>query len=90
MRVNVEPVEYSTLWFFKVFVVLGFGKSKRIVLGISTSLPLMYALPAEILYIPRSSEGVLPPYVNWPVLNIPPFPVSLFKLSFVVTENGLT
>ena len=50
--------------FSMVLVVLGLGQSINVGVLVSTSYPRTYALPTEILYIARSSEGVPPLYVN--------------------------
>ena len=42
-------------------MVLGFGASKNVGEIVSTSYPLTYALPGDILYKLKLSVGVSPP-----------------------------
>ena len=58
------PVLYGRNWSSIVLVVLGFATSMKVGLIVSTSYPLTYALPGDILRIDKSSVGVEPPAVN--------------------------
>ena len=62
----------------------------KVGLIVSISYPRTKALPGEILYIAKSSDGVEPPYVNWFALKIPLFPIPLSKDSSIAILNGLT
>ena len=74
----------------RVFVVLGFGTSRNVGAIVSTSYPFTNALPGEIWYIAKSSEGVEPPYVVWSSLKSPLFPSLLLRDSFTLSPKDLT
>ena len=87
---TVGPVLYIIDWSSKSFVVLGLSASKKVVFVVSTSYPLTYAFPGEILYTAKSLDGVDPEYVNWPDCQTPLLPVLLFSEFKKVILKGVT